>query len=442
MPLHAKPLGNKVHAIDAALPRAGAMPGLRRDPLTWLARARRRHGDAFAIADGAPLLSRERNCAGTVAVFGAELHRAVLTDVDRYVLPISIAQVLDLPPPLANLGAGLRDALHDRRRLAAVRVPVGAVDAIVAARCARWRRRSAVRLVEAMHALTIDLAARVLFGDAAFSPTVLVDYAQMLRAAAAGERDDADARAALVRRGLAADAALRAWRREARGDGVLVPPAHDDALPDDAFAALAYGAFVACCEPVEIALTWLVVLLSQQAGLRAALRTAEPGDGTRHGLVARVVDETLRLLPPYALLARVTATPVVLAGRSLPAGCEVVVSPFLAQRDPQVFPEPRRFVPDRWLAPRPSPFDHFPFGAGGHACAGRALALALVDAALAALVRCADVVLAGDQAIDWRARRRLRPVHDPVVRFRASRRAGEGGAIYGGLLRLVDFAKP
>lgn len=445
---HGKPLGDIVHAIDAAAPRVGDASGLRRDPLAWLARARRRHGDAFVIGEGAPLLSRASDCAGVLAVFGAERHRAVLTDIDNYVLPVSAARLMDLPAPLQNLNAGLhsmRGEAHarDRRVLAAALSDAGSrgdVDALVAAQCARWRRRSAVRLLDAMRALTLTLASRVLFGDAAFSPSLLMEYFHLRRAATLGNQgDDADVRAALIRRGLAADAALRAWRRNARGNGALAHLAQSDALSDDAFVAHANVAFISCYEPVAVALTWLVVLLSQRADVRAALREAAPGDGTRHGLVERVVDEALRVLTPNALMVRVIAAPVELAGLALPRGSEIVLCPFLAHRDARVFAQPRRFAPSRWLGARPSPFEYFPFGAGGHACVGRALALRLVGDALAALVRNADIVLAGDQAVDWRVHIMLLPTHDPVVRFRGVRRVAEGGAIFGGLLRLVDF---
>jgi cytochrome P450 len=442
-----KPLGDIVHAIDARVPRVGDTSALRRDPLAWLARARRRHGDAFVIADGAPLLSRARDCAGVVAVFGAERHRAVLADIDNYVLPISAAQLYDLPRPLVNLNAGLHGMrgelhAHDRRALAnaLAAAPDGEVDALVATQCRRWRRRSAVRLLDAMRALTLALASRVLFGDAAFSPLVLMEYFHLRRASTLGAQgDDADVRAALIRRGLAADAALRAWRRTATGDGALAVLARNAELSDDAFVAHANVAFISCYEPVAVALCWIVVLLSQRADLRAALRDAVPADGVRRSLVARVVDEALRLLTPNALMVRVTTAPVDLAGLALPQGSEVVLCPFLAHREPSLFPQPRRFMPERWLGPRPSPYDYFPFGAGGHACVGRALALGIIDAAVASIVRHADVVLAGDQAVDWRVHIMLTPLHDPVVRFRAPGRGGAGDAIFGGLLRLVDF---
>ena len=62
----------------------------------------------------------------------------------------------------------------------------------------------------------------------------------------------------------------------------------------------------------------------------------------------------------------------------------------------------------------PSPFVYFPFGAGGHACVGRALALSTIRAALTCLLARYDLVLAGDQEIDWRLHIIFMPRVDPL----------------------------
>jgi cytochrome P450 len=42
----------------------------------------------------------------------------------------------------------------------------------------------------------------------------------------------------------------------------------------------------------------------------------------------------------------------------------------VAHHDPDVFPNPRAFDPDRWLSVDPAPYAYFPFGAGPRTCAG------------------------------------------------------------------------
>src|SRR5689334_1781107 len=50
----------------------------------------------------------------------------------------------------------------------------------------------------------------------------------------------------------------------------------------------------------------------------------------------------------------------------------VASSIYLVQRRPEIFPEPDRFVPERFLNPRPLPYDFIPFGGGMRRCVGGA----------------------------------------------------------------------
>lgn len=87
---------------------------------------------------------------------------------------------------------------------------------------------------------------------------------------------------------------------------------------------------------------------------------------------ARVVDEALRLYPPIGFLSRVTTRPADLGGHRIPAGATVLWSAHLTGRDPDVFPDPDRFDPDRPLhQPTPPPRGSLvAFGGGGRRCVG------------------------------------------------------------------------
>lgn len=63
----------------------------------------------------------------------------------------------------------------------------------------------------------------------------------------------------------------------------------------------------------------------------------------------RVLTEALRLYPPGWLLSRVATAPVRIGDRELERAAEVLFSPYFLHRDPHAFPEPERFLPDRWL---------------------------------------------------------------------------------------------
>src|SRR5262249_42712962 len=144
----------------------------------------------------------------------------------------------------------------------------------------------------------------------------------------------------------------------------------------------------------------------------------------RREMLDDAIDEALRLVPPNALMVRVTTREVVVGDATLPERCEVVVCPFVEHREPVRFPEPARYLPSRWRTIRPSPFEYLPFGAGGHACIGKALARHLLGRALAHVLADHDVALAHDQAIDWRVHIMLMPSADVVMAVRSADHPG------------------
>ena len=72
-------------------------------------------------------------------------------------------------------------------------------------------------------------------------------------------------------------------------------------------------------------------------------------------------------------------------GYVFPAGSNVMVSPYVAHRLPQYFPDPLAFDPHR---PEPeSVFAFIPFGGGHRKCVGNAFAILQVKAIFCALLR-------------------------------------------------------
>ena len=101
-----------------------------------------------------------------------------------------------------------------------------------------------------------------------------------------------------------------------------------------------------------------------------------PDDVDDPDLMRAVVNETLRVNTVVEYLPRRTTQDVTLkSGRTIPAGTEVIVNLFLANRDPAVFgPDAEVFRPNRYVELPP----HYPqyglaFGAGPHLCIGRPL---------------------------------------------------------------------
>jgi cytochrome P450 len=98
-------------------------------------------------------------------------------------------------------------------------------------------------------------------------------------------------------------------------------------------------------------------LLSQHPQVEAQLQAEvdEIGDLPAPDLAATeswrytraVLTETLRLYPPVWLISRRTLGPDVLAGYPIPAGVDVLLSPYFVQRHPQFWSEPQAFRPER-----------------------------------------------------------------------------------------------
>jgi cytochrome P450 len=260
--------------------------------------------------------------------------------------------------------------------------------------------------------------------------------------------------------GHALDGALRSYVDDCRRDGTarsglfaklaLLESEPGQWLSADEVVGHLNILFISSTEPLAVALAWTLLVFSQQPRLRAELRdelrsvagagvpTAEQLD--RLGLLHRALNESLRLLPPNAFMVRLTSRPVRLGGFALPAHCEVILCPFLSHRDGAAFDEPAAFRPDRWKQPAPSAFQYLPFGAGGHACAGKALAVRMLKTALAYLLKRYDVVLAGDQEVDWRLHVQFIPTPDPSVTLvPAGTRSQTPGKLRGPIGDLLQF---
>jgi cytochrome P450 len=142
-------------------------------------------------------------------------------------------------------------------------------------------------------------------------------------------------------------------------------------------------------ETTANALTWVWFLLSQFHSVRARLsqeleavlkdRLPTANDLPRLPYTKMIWEETLRLYPPAWLLhTRVSrAGDTLPSGVHLPSGARVFISPWSMHRNPQWFPDPNRFDPERFSAMsiqhRPA-FSYMPFGGGGRRCLGESFA--------------------------------------------------------------------
>ncbi|KUN09207.1 cytochrome P450 [Streptomyces yokosukanensis] len=158
-------------------------------------------------------------------------------------------------------------------------------------------------------------------------------------------------------------------------DAATERPEYTDRLIRDELVTL----LMAGHETTATTLTWLYLLLDRYPAAREeALAGGDEGSARRRQAVQALVHETLRLYPSAWLLPRHAAKDDTLAGHAVEAGSDILVCPYLTHRDPELWPDPERFDPRRFLTPdgRPThPGAYFPFGMGPRACLGLQFAL-------------------------------------------------------------------
>ncbi|WP_224275926.1 cytochrome P450 [Streptomyces sp. LS1784] len=104
-----------------------------------------------------------------------------------------------------------------------------------------------------------------------------------------------------------------------------------------------------------------------------------------HALVVPLVEELLRFEPPVQLLPqKTTLTDIDIAGTTIPKGAQIWLVLASGNRDPERFPDPDRFIPDR------PDNQHLGFSSGVHNCFGSPLARLEAQIALTELVRRLD----------------------------------------------------
>jgi cytochrome P450 len=158
---------------------------------------------------------------------------------------------------------------------------------------------------------------------------------------------------------------------------------HGEPMPDAQLAREVLNLVVAGHETTASLLNWMWYLLAShpEAQTRLAVELDEaPWVGTptmdifpNYPYTRQVIDEALRLYPPLWLMTRKALNDDRLGEYFVPARTEIYISPYVIQRNPQLWETPDQFDPDR-LSPDKERERHelalCPFGAGPRKCIG------------------------------------------------------------------------
>jgi len=156
---------------------------------------------------------------------------------------------------------------------------------------------------------------------------------------------------------------------------LLVQARHEDRQPmsDAELRDELMTLLVAGHETTATALAWAIERLVRHPDkLERLSAEVEAGDDE---YVDAVVKETLRLRPVLPIVVRRLTEPMEIGGRLLPAGVSVAPCIHLVHRRPDVYPEPRRFRPERFLEEPAGTYTWIPFGGGVRRCLGGSFAV-------------------------------------------------------------------
>ncbi|CAG7829573.1 unnamed protein product [Allacma fusca] len=168
-------------------------------------------------------------------------------------------------------------------------------------------------------------------------------------------------------------------------------------------------------ETVSSCLTWTIYLLctnpEAQTKLHLELDEAFGSDKNRDLQFSELsqlkfldccIKESLRLYPSGPMYVRAIEKDLELdKDTTIPGGINVIITPWLTHRLPEFFPEPDKFIPDRFSPEnynQKHPFAYIPFSAGPRNCIGQKMAPVMLKIVLAHIFRNFLVELANPEA--------------------------------------------
>jgi cytochrome P450 len=272
------------------------------------------------------------------------------------------------------------------------------IERAIDERLERWQgfadRGEPVDVTDEMSGLTLEIILRAIFGD---DLEWLTERMGGNPFAIVSEHSARDLQFAYKFRSLARLVGELAARRRAerieRFDflGMLIDARDKETgapMPDRELIDEAMTLVVAGHETSAAALNWTWYLLAAHPEAAARLGAELDATPDRRAMsfdeseslryTQAVIQEAMRLYPPGWLLTRRTIGPDRLSGHEVPAGTDVLVSPYLIQRHPRYWPEPERFRPERFTEASVDPRDawiYIPFAAGPRHCVGENFAM-------------------------------------------------------------------
>ena len=145
-------------------------------------------------------------------------------------------------------------------------------------------------------------------------------------------------------------------------------------------------------ETTQIAISWAMNWLHRHPEyadrLRAELDRDDSVDAiAKSPLLEGICNESLRINSVVSDVVRTLREPMEWREGTLPSGTNIAVAICLVHEDPELYPEPFRFNPDRWNDRSFKPHEFMPFGGGVRKCPGLTLAMLEMKMVIAAWMK-------------------------------------------------------
>jgi cytochrome P450 len=280
----------------------------------------------------------------------------------------------------------------------------------------QWPRGEPIALHPRLQALTLEIILRAVFGldpggrldslrdrltgilALGASPLSMLPFLQF-------ELGGRSPWAQFVRLREQADSLIFELIDERRRDGeerddvlsMLLAARHEDGTPmsaqelrDELMTLLVAGHETTASE-----LAWAVERLARTPAVLA--RLVEELEGDDDAYLTATIYETLRRRPVLPNAApRLVKQPVEIGGWTYSPGVCVLANAYLIHHDPEIYPDPYAFRPERFLDTQPGTYTWIPFGGGRRRCLGASFALLEMKLVLRAVLSRTEIRLVGD----------------------------------------------
>jgi cytochrome P450 len=421
----------------------GSLPEFRRDMLGFFVASARQYGDVVPMR----VVNRR-----LVLLSHPDLIEEVLTVHARRTTKTALLQSLR---PVLGDGLLLSEGdtwLRQRRLMQPAfrrEAVAGSAPVIVESaerELSTWSPRVPVNVLPAMLRMTLDAAARTLFGTDVEGREEEVAGALLVALERFRSRFDSlltvpdqvptranvRLRAAVRRLDRLVDGMVA--RHTAVGDrddllGLLLRARDEDGsrMSDRQLRDEVRTLLLAGHETTANALTWITYLiarhpdvgdsLAEEARRVAHTRTLGESDAPRLRYAGMVVKEALRLYPPSWGITRQATEDCCVGPYRVRRGVHIAMCQWIVHRDARWFRDPHTFRPQRWAdedGRRPR-YTYFPFGGGQRLCIGAPFAMLELVLSVATLARRYRVHYDGTAAPQPLASITLRPQDDVLV---------------------------